>query len=74
MVRQTMTISGAGGRIPAGPSGPEADPRKLDTVYGKVIRLQDDGKVPPDNPFVGKPDARPEIYTMGRQRWHCYRR
>ena len=30
------------------------DPRKLDTVYGKVIRLRDDGTVPPDNPFVGQ--------------------
>jgi glucose/arabinose dehydrogenase len=57
-----MTISGAGGRTAAG-----NDPRKLDTVYGKVIRLQDDGKVPPDNPFVGKPGARPEIYTTGHR-------
>lgn len=62
-----MTISGAGGRIPAGPSGPEADPRKLDTAYGKVIRVRDDGSVPPDNPFVGKPGARPEIYSLGHR-------
>jgi glucose/arabinose dehydrogenase len=57
-----MTASGAAGRIAGG-----NDPRKLDTVAGKVIRLQDDGKVPPDNPFVGKPDARPEIYTLGHR-------
>ena len=62
-----MTISGAGGRIAAGPGGPEADPRKLDTAYGKVIRVRDDGTVPPDNPFVGKPGARPEIYTRGHR-------
>jgi glucose/arabinose dehydrogenase len=57
-----MTISGAAGRIAGG-----NDPRKLDTAYGKVIRLQDDGKVPPDNPFVGRPGARPEIYTLGHR-------
>jgi len=57
-----ITISGAGGRTAAG-----ADPRKLETVYGKVIRLRDDGTVPPDNPFVGTPGARPEIYTMGHR-------
>jgi len=62
-----MTISGAGGRIPAGTGGPEADPRKLDTAYGKVIRVRDDGTVPPDNPFIGKPGARPEIYTLGHR-------
>jgi len=57
-----ITVSGAGGRIANGP-----DPRKLDTVYGKVIRLSDDGSVPPDNPFVGKAGARPEIYTLGHR-------
>jgi glucose/arabinose dehydrogenase len=62
-----MTISGAGGRIAAGTGGPEADPRKLDTAYGKVVRVRDDGTVPPDNPFVGKPGARPEIYTLGHR-------
>jgi aldose sugar dehydrogenase len=62
-----MTISGAGGRIAAGPGGPEADPRKPDTAYGKVIRLRDDGSIPPDNPFVGKPGARPEVYSVGHR-------
>ncbi len=57
-----ITVSGAGGRIANGP-----DPRKLDTVYGKVIRLRDDGSAPPDNPFVGKAGARPEIYTLGHR-------
>ncbi len=62
-----MTISGAGGRLAAGPQGPEADPRKLDTVYGKVLRLREDGTVPPDNPFAGKPGARAEIYSVGHR-------
>jgi glucose/arabinose dehydrogenase len=56
-----MTVSGAGGRTPT------LDPRKLDTVYGKVIRLRDDGTVPPDNPFVGRADARPEIFSSGHR-------
>jgi len=34
---------------------------------GKIMRLRDDGTVPPDNPFVGKPGARPEIYTLGHR-------
>jgi glucose/arabinose dehydrogenase len=57
-----ITVSGAAGRIANGP-----DPRKLDTVYGKVIRLRDDGSIPPDNPFVGKDGARPEIFSLGHR-------
>jgi len=36
-------------------------------LVGKVLRLRDDGSVPPDNPFVGKPGYRPEIYTLGHR-------
>jgi glucose/arabinose dehydrogenase len=43
---------------------PAQDPKSL---IGKVLRLRDDGSVPPDNPFVGKPDHRPEIYTLGHR-------
>ncbi|WP_049130904.1 PQQ-dependent sugar dehydrogenase, partial [Enterobacter asburiae] len=32
---------------------------------GKVVRLTEDGKVPPDNPFVNTPGARPEIWSYG---------
>jgi glucose/arabinose dehydrogenase len=32
---------------------------------GKMLRLRDDGKVPPDNPFIGKPGYRNEIFAMG---------
>jgi len=62
-----MTVSGAAGRVAAGAQGPELDPRKLNTAYGKVIRVRDDGTIPPDNPFVGKPDARGEIYSVGHR-------
>ena len=34
---------------------------------GKILRLRDDGTVPPDNPFVGKPGYKPEIYTLGHR-------
>jgi aldose sugar dehydrogenase len=37
------------------------------TLAGKVLRLRDDGTVPPDNPFVGRPGYRPEIYTLGHR-------
>jgi glucose/arabinose dehydrogenase len=40
------------------------DPNDL---AGKVLRLKDDGTVPPDNPFVGKAGYRPEIFTMGHR-------
>lgn len=34
---------------------------------GKVLRLRDDGSVPPDNPFVGKPGYKPEVYSLGHR-------
>jgi glucose/arabinose dehydrogenase len=34
---------------------------------GKILRIRDDGSVPPDNPFVGKPGYLPEIYTLGHR-------
>ena len=34
---------------------------------GKVLRLRDDGTVPPDNPFVKDPSFKPEIYTWGHR-------
>lgn len=37
------------------------------TVYGKVLRLTDQGTVPADNPFVGKAGTRPEIYSLGHR-------
>jgi aldose sugar dehydrogenase len=37
----------------------------LGDFAGKIVRLRDDGSVPSDNPFVGRPGARPEIFTWG---------
>jgi glucose/arabinose dehydrogenase len=39
----------------------------LNSLGGKVLRLNDDGSVPKDNPFVGKAGARPEVYTLGHR-------
>jgi glucose/arabinose dehydrogenase len=39
--------------------------QKLDNHIGKIIRITPDGAAPPDNPFVGKPDALPEIWAYG---------
>jgi aldose sugar dehydrogenase len=36
-------------------------------LAGKVVRLHDDGRVPKDNPFVGRAGARPEIFTLGNR-------
>lgn len=42
-----------------------ADAQDPNSFYGKILRLNDDGTAPADNPFVGKPGYRPEIYAMG---------
>lgn len=39
----------------------------LTNHMGKIIRLRDDGSVPPDNPFVGRKDALPEIWSYGHR-------
>ena len=37
------------------------------SLRGKILRLNDDGSVPPDNPFVGHAGYRPEIYSLGHR-------
>jgi glucose/arabinose dehydrogenase len=44
-----------------------AAPQDPNSLAGKVLRLKDDGTVPPDNPFVGRAGYRPEIFTMGHR-------
>lgn len=46
-----------------GPFGQKSS--DLGSVYGKIIRLREDGSVPSDNPFAGKSGARPEVYAYG---------
>ncbi len=43
------------------------DPQTLDNIAGKVLRLNDDGSVPSDNPYVGQTGVRPEIYSYGHR-------
>jgi len=37
----------------------------LSSHLGKIVRINPDGTVPDDNPFVGQDGARPEIYALG---------
>lgn len=39
----------------------------LNSHFGKVVRLNLDGSVPNDNPFVGRNDAKPEIWSYGHR-------
>jgi glucose/arabinose dehydrogenase len=52
-----------------GGAGATGDNRAQDagSHKGKILRLNDDGSVPADNPFVGRPGFRPEIYSMGHR-------
>jgi aldose sugar dehydrogenase len=46
--------------------GPNGDvSQQLDNVYGKVLRLQDDGSIPADNPFVKQQGANGAIFSYG---------
>lgn len=41
--------------------------QRLDGLLGKIVRLNTDGSVPKDNPFVGKEGVRPEIWSLGHR-------
>jgi glucose/arabinose dehydrogenase len=43
------------------------DAQKLDNHHGKIVRINKDGSVPPDNPFAGKAGALPEIWSYGHR-------
>jgi glucose/arabinose dehydrogenase len=54
--------------IPAGVGINSEDwpqPQQLDSLMGKVLRINTDGSIPKDNPFVGRAGARPEIFALG---------
>jgi glucose/arabinose dehydrogenase len=68
---------GDGSRVAFGPNGkiyfssshrrnPDA-PQDLSSDVGKILRLNDDGTIPKDNPFIGKAGAKPEIYSLGHR-------
>jgi glucose/arabinose dehydrogenase len=54
--------------IPAGLGINSVDwpqPQALDSNMGKILRINTDGSIPKDNPFVGRAGAHPEIYALG---------
>ncbi|HEX5414176.1 MAG TPA: PQQ-dependent sugar dehydrogenase [Chloroflexota bacterium] len=65
--------------IGSGDGGVEGDPdnsaQKLDTLLGKILRIDTESgvkpyKIPPDNPFATRQGARPEIWALGfRNPW-----
>jgi len=58
-----VASGGGGGGGAAGQSATQT----LNSIGGKILRLTDTGSVPKDNPFVGRADARPEVFTMGHR-------
>ena len=57
-----MTVGGSFGTNPEG-----ARAQDPSSHAGKLLRLRDDGSVPDDNPFVGRPGYKPEIFSMGHR-------
>ncbi len=53
--------------ITLGELGQRKQSQNLQQHLGKVIRLNRDGSVPPDNPFVARSDAKPEIWSYGHR-------
>ena len=51
--------------IGLGENNQRATAQDLDKLQGKVVRLTDEGSIPPDNPFVNQAGARPEIWSYG---------
>jgi glucose/arabinose dehydrogenase len=41
--------------------------QSLETTLGKIVRINADGSIPPDNPFVGEANAREEIWSCGHR-------
>ena len=46
---------------------PRQRAQTLDNTIGKVVRVNADGSIPDDNPFVGRDDARGEIWSLGHR-------
>ncbi|KAM9564623.1 HHIP-like protein 2 isoform 1-T1 [Guaruba guarouba] len=72
-------FTGDGGKA-GDPFGTFGNAQNKSTLLGKVLRIDVDGRspdgkpyrIPPDNPFVSDPKARPEIYAYGvRNMWRC---
>ncbi len=53
--------------VTAGERGDPDRAQDLGDLAGSVLRIADDGTVPPDNPFVGRDGVRPEIFSYGHR-------
>jgi glucose/arabinose dehydrogenase len=51
--------------VATGDANAPSDAQSLETLAGKILRIDPDGSVPADNPFVGTPDAQGEIWAYG---------
>lgn len=80
LFRQQPKMSGGlhfGSRVVVGPDGKlwlglgeryrRDEAQNLNSHLGKLVRLEKDGRVPADNPFVGRSDAKPEIWSYGHR-------
>lgn len=61
--------------ITTGDATKQKTAQKLNSINGKTLRLNDDGTIPKDNPFVNTKNARPEIWSYGHRNaqgmdWH----
>uniref|UniRef100_A0A8C2ZY13 HHIP like 2 n=1 Tax=Cyclopterus lumpus TaxID=8103 RepID=A0A8C2ZY13_CYCLU len=72
-------FTGDGGKA-GDPFGKYGNAQNKSTLLGKVLRIDVDGsdssgqqyRIPPDNPFLRDPEARPELYAYGvRNMWRC---
>jgi len=53
--------------LSVGERGNRSNAQTLANQSGKIIRLNDDGSVPSDNPFINESGAKPEIFTYGNR-------
>jgi glucose/arabinose dehydrogenase len=53
--------------ITTGDRGEGSLSQNLERAMGKVLRVRPDGSAPPDNPFVGRRDALPQIWSYGHR-------
>ena len=56
--------------ISMGDNAQPAMSQQRNSLLGKILRIERDGSIPPGNPFVGDPNARPEVWAYGlRNPW-----
>ena len=51
--------------LAVGDRGERENAQRLNSHWGKLIRLHADGRIPADNPFTEDPDVLPEVYSYG---------